>query len=248
MKRPPATLLRLIAAAVVLGVAVGSAPTVLLGAPLLNDPEPVAELDQKANIGRGELMLLVVSSDFATRVEAEAFAGSLSFGDLQGFYVDSTNNYDLVGAYEQTSPDVRIVACGADADVICPQGITSTKAFDPVRLEYRPVGALNGLLTAPDAIGCDGMDRPPCVRKRLARLIARDVLKQDRWILLSAFRTKQGAEEFVDLARAAGAPALAVIRVQKVEGPYVGLGQEAHPDGVSGPLMEALPDPAKYQE
>jgi hypothetical protein len=39
-----------------------------------------------------------------------------------------------------------------------------------------------------------------------------------------------------------------VIRVRKLGGPYVGLGQEAHTDGVSGPLLTPLPNQEAYQE
>jgi hypothetical protein len=67
------------------------------------------------------------------------------------------------------------------------------------------------------------------------------------WILLSAFRTLRGAQEFVELARAAtGSSDFLVLRVKKLGGPYVGLGQEAHPDG-SGPLRGPLPNQETYQ-
>jgi hypothetical protein len=62
----------------------------------------------------------------------------------------------------------------------------------------------------------------------------------DHYVLVSAFRTAQGAQEFLELARAAGAPALLTPRLQNLGYEYVGLGQEADPDG-SGPLTHPIP-------
>ena len=62
----------------------------------------------------------------------------------------------------------------------------------------------------------------------------------DDYVLVSAFRTAQGAQEFMELARAAGAPALITPRLQNLGYEYVGLGQEAAPDG-SGPLTHPIP-------
>lgn len=63
--------------------------------------------------------------------------------------------------------------------------------------------------------------------------------------LASAFRTQEGADEFVALARSFGVPAsVLATRVRSLGGVYAGLGQEAAPDG-SGPLTvpvaESLP-------
>jgi hypothetical protein len=87
------------------------------------------------------------------------------------------------------------------------------------------------------------------VGERLARLLptATDDNLGDGVLLLSAFRTKAGAAAFMELARSAGATELVALRVIKLGGPYVGLGQEAHPDG-SGPLLGPLPDPGAYQD
>jgi hypothetical protein len=63
--------------------------------------------------------------------------------------------------------------------------------------------------------------------------------------LVSAFRTEQGAQEFVDLAASFGYPAAILPeRVRSLGGVYAGLGQEAHPDGsrpLLGPIEESLP-------
>jgi hypothetical protein len=54
------------------------------------------------------------------------------------------------------------------------------------------------------------------------------------WVLVSAFRTEEGAADFAELAKAAGAPSLVTGRVLNRGDRFVGLGQEAAPDG-SGP-------------
>jgi hypothetical protein len=59
-------------------------------------------------------------------------------------------------------------------------------------------------------------------------------------VLVTAFRTEQGANEFLELAAAAGAPAQLTPRLSNSGDVYVGLGQEAHPDG-TGPLIGPLP-------
>ncbi len=62
----------------------------------------------------------------------------------------------------------------------------------------------------------------------------------DGYVLVSAFRTATGAKEFLDLAQAAGAPAIITPRLENRGQEYVGLGQEADPDG-SGPLTHSIP-------
>jgi hypothetical protein len=60
--------------------------------------------------------------------------------------------------------------------------------------------------------------------------------------LVSAFRTEEGAQEFVDLATSFGYPATVLgSRVRSLGGLYAGLGQEADPDG-SGPLVHPVPE------
>jgi hypothetical protein len=62
----------------------------------------------------------------------------------------------------------------------------------------------------------------------------------DEYVLVTAFRTEAGARDFLDLADAAEQPALLTPRMENRGTVYVGLGQEAHPDG-SGPLIGPLP-------
>lgn len=69
---------------------------------------------------------------------------------------------------------------------------------------------------------------------------------EEGWTVLTAFRTRRGAESFLDMANAFGVHDLEVLRVRKSGTAYVGLGQEAHPDG-HGPLLEPLADQAQHQ-
>lgn len=60
------------------------------------------------------------------------------------------------------------------------------------------------------------------------------------FVLVSAFRTGRGATEFLDLIRSAWAAGFITPRLQNLGFEYVGLGQEADPDG-SGPLTQPIP-------
>lgn len=60
------------------------------------------------------------------------------------------------------------------------------------------------------------------------------------YVLVSAFRTARGAKEFLDLVQSSGAPAFITTRLQNLGSEYVGLGQEADPDG-TGALTEPIP-------
>ena len=60
------------------------------------------------------------------------------------------------------------------------------------------------------------------------------------YVLATAFRTEEGAVQFLELARAVDAPALLTPRLENLGFEYVGLGQEPAPDG-SGPLVGPLP-------
>jgi len=60
--------------------------------------------------------------------------------------------------------------------------------------------------------------------------------------LVSAFRTEQGALDFVALAQSFDYPASILPgRVRSLGGLFAGLGQEANPDG-SGPLIHPVPE------
>jgi hypothetical protein len=67
-----------------------------------------------------------------------------------------------------------------------------------------------------------------------------------RWLLLSAFRTEPGAQEFEELATAAGATDLQRIVARYLGTEFIGLGQEPNPDG-TGPLLGPLPDDSPHR-
>lgn len=60
------------------------------------------------------------------------------------------------------------------------------------------------------------------------------------WLLVSAFRTQEGADQFAEFAGMMGAPALVTDRVRNTGERFVGLGQEAAPDG-EGPQRGPIP-------
>ena len=68
----------------------------------------------------------------------------------------------------------------------------------------------------------------------------RDAVPAGDWALVSAFRTRAGAEEFAAAAQSVGTGAEVVGPVVSLGGPYAGLGQEEDPGG-QGPLMHPLP-------
>ena len=65
------------------------------------------------------------------------------------------------------------------------------------------------------------------------------------WLVLTGFRTRAGAESLMPRVNAAELEVEAW-QVLKRGGEYIGLGQEAHPDG-SGPLEGPLPDQQRFQ-
>ena len=202
--------------------------------------------------GVGETILIVVGGDFASLAQAEAAeaAAQQTFGHLQGFYIDESANYDVVGVYEQTSVDLRVVPCADwkhETKMECPPGISKVKAYQDVRLRHVAWADARPFLSAKDEANCGTPGLRPCVRAKLNQLLTNTLaLKPGRFLLLNAFRTKQGAAEGVEFART-GVDQVSVLQVLKTGGGYIGLGQEGSPDG-SGPLSGPLPDPAKYQE
>jgi hypothetical protein len=202
--------------------------------------------------GVGETMLIVVGGHFASLADAQAAAEAAqeTFGHLQGFYIDEAANYELVGVYEQMSANQRVVSCAAwkrETKMECPPGLSEVRAYQPVKLRHIPRVHARSFLSEKDDARCASPGFRPCARSRLGQLLTAELaLTPGQFLLLNAFRTKQGAAEGVEFARMA-AEHVVVMQVRKIGGGYVGLGQEAHPNG-TGPLDRALPDPAKYQE
>jgi hypothetical protein len=209
-----------------------------------------AMVDLSSVTGEGESLLAVVAGAFLDRAEAEARAEEFTFGDMQGFYVDSADNYELLGIYDQSSPDLKLEPCGdRPPGLECPPGAASTRVYQPVELRYLARGEAMAYRADHEGAPCGTIGLPPCMIDRLKQLLTGPNLGLPRggWLVLTAFRTMRGAAEFVELSRSAGYP-VAVVRVRKLGGPYVGLGQEAHPDGVSGPLLAPLSNQEAYQQ
>ncbi len=228
-------------AAIVLGTLVG----LTTSAAPRGDPAPV---DLSTQTGVGEHMLLVVAGEYTSEADARNAAETFSFGDMQGFYVDAATNYIVVGAYDQTSPDFRAVECNSLPQVTDACHGQLMRAEVPVSLAYIPIERIGAALEAADGEACGQTGQRPCMVARLKGLLVPPSyqFRADAYLVLTAFRTKKGAEEFVELARDRGYET-SVVRARKTDGPYVGLGQEANPDGVSGPLIDPLPDPDSFQ-
>lgn len=61
------------------------------------------------------------------------------------------------------------------------------------------------------------------------------------WLVLTAFRTQWGVDEFADLTEAVGVTGYQVVRARKIAGGFIGLGQEPDPSG-EAVLLYPLPD------
>lgn len=242
----------LLSLAVAIGIPTGTLAmgrSEALPEPVAELPAPVADDGQLRPVaGTSEKILIVVAGDYAT--VAEANAAYQPFGEMQGFYVAASDDYQVIGVYDQATPNFITVPCAAapnDLKGYCTPGLSNLKVNQPVALRYVPAAAARGFVEGGSP--CGRGDLPPCVRDRLGELLTPDLqLRPGRQLLLSAFRTKAGAAQFAETARAAGYEDVVVLRVVKTGNAYDGLGQEAHPDGVSGPLTAPLPDPDPYQE
>lgn len=220
-------------------------------------PRAGADLgDLVSPTGVGETLVLVVADGSHTLSEAAVTReeANARFGDLQGFSVDEAAHYDVTGALVQVTPDTVPVACpesgavfetvldGTALDLDCPAGRSSVDVLRPVDLAYVPAADYPRFPSP-----CGDVGEVPCQEERYRELLGDDLaFEPGAVLLLSAFRTKQGAEEFVELARAAGVEHLVVVQARKLGGGDVGLGQEPAPDG-SGPLVEPLADQESYQ-
>lgn len=184
------------------------------------------DLTKPAATGVGETLVLVVAAQVPVAEGGRKLAEvNNRFGEIEGFSLDGTDNYEPTGAFTQVSVDVVEVPCAADD---CPDGLTTVKEFQPVELEFVPLDATGSLGTIEQTIGTAAS------------------LERGLSLIVTGFRTKRGAEQFIELARALGVTDLVTIQARKIGGGDIGLGQEPHPDG-SGPLLEPLPDAELYQ-
>jgi len=196
----------------------------------------------------GENLILVVAGGAPSLGEGQALLEDVNakFGRLQGLYLDEARHYDVTGMLVQTSPHSVAVACTTAEDghstFDCPEGVESVDELQSVQLTFVEKEAFP-TFSLPS---CGGVGLAPCHERYLDLLKADLGFEPTDWLALTAFRTKRGAEEFVELARAVGVTGLVVVQATKLGGGDVGLGQEPHPDG-SGPLLEPLPDQEAYQ-
>lgn len=65
-------------------------------APAVSDPSAPAEAEDR---GAGEHLILVVGASFPTRAEAEAANAGLAIGDVQGYYVAATDQFEGLRAF-----------------------------------------------------------------------------------------------------------------------------------------------------
>lgn len=177
--------------------------------------------------GLNESLILVIAAQVQPSEALPALEEiNTPFGELQGFSLDASENYDVTGAFVQTSPEALSVACGAGLD--CPDGVTTVNELQPVELQYADTEELSSIEPLANVLGNDLQFVP------------------GRSLVLSGFRTKRGAEEFMGMARTFDVRVLAAVQARKIGGGDIGLGQEPHPDG-SGPLLSPLPDQERYQ-
>jgi hypothetical protein len=249
--------LRLATIAFVVGALLSMALTVL-AAPLSERPERHGALDTTSSdtllesSGVGESLILVVAGRYGTQLDAEHAAGSLQFGDLQGYYIESTNNLSpLTAYYVEAGPGSVAVTCTVEeARALHPGACEPDSAIDvrvllPVRLlKYDPIYLA---FCSDQSVDCHDDLRDAIAEGMFETVGSLVRLPPDQWVLVSAFRTKAGAEQFLDMNHAGGVEHLSTIQVRKLGGGYIGLGQEEHPDG-SGPLLESLPDQEAFQQ
>lgn len=226
-------------------VTIASCLSVVLGSLFWQEAargDPLSDLP--AAIGVGETVLLVVG-DVTSPSEAAARRDTLNtrFGALQGFSVDATDAYDVRAALVQTTPDASSIRCSAiGAD--CPKGLERVLVPQPVGLRYVE-GARFPTFAFPSP--CGGRTTPPCQRSRFVELFGEHLeFTRGRAVIATAFRTRQGAEEFIAFARAVGVRGLVTVQALKLGGGDIGLGQEPHPDG-SGPLTGPIPGQTELQ-
>lgn len=171
--------------------------------------------------GVGESLVLVIAAQVPTAdVQGRLAQVNETFDELQGFSLDASDNYELTGLYAPEGPDTLEVSCTEEMG--CPEGVATVHELQPVELRYVPLAA--------------GVPLPTGAFQ----------LVPGQTLLVSGFRTKEGAERFIELSRAMGLSDLSTVQARKLGGGDIGLGQEANPDG-SGPLLEPLDDQQAFQ-
>jgi hypothetical protein len=241
-------------------LALAASAAYLLDFPTAEGARPTVARVDRAVTGAGEpSLILVVAGEYESEAAAETAEDGSVFQEAEGFYIDSGSNYDVLGAFVQSSPNTETIECGSrrarELQIDCQNEpfLADQESFvldSPVRLRYVPAGrgGRRNLEERRAVEACGGVDEQPCDSALLGTVAQTWELQDDARYRVSAFRTRRGAEAFIEALKAVGfdTGTLTVLRVRKLDGPYVGLGQEAAPDG-SGPLLRELPDQAERQ-
>lgn len=249
------TQLKIFAAGVALALAgIGAAAVLTIRA---EAADPLA-YDSSLDPAIGESLVLVAVASLPDVADAQAELAKVDarFGHLRGFSIARTDDFDVTGILVRTSMDRFRARCETVGGTVrayietvpvtleCPVASKVVDSAVPAALRHVPISEYS---TAAFPSPCGGIGQPPCQAARYAEILDGDGrLRTGEALVVTAFRTKRGAEEFLDLARAVGAPAPVVLRATKLGGGDVGLGQEPHPDG-SGALTGPLRDQASYQ-
>lgn len=234
----------------VVGVTIGfvaatTRPTSTLAGQLV-DLDPPTE-----SSGTGESLVVVVGGAFNTPVDAQAWVDDNQFGDMQGFYAVPAREFVVNGPYVNDNAEVVDAACDPEVVMCDPATQPTVTLMQNFKLRYLGAGAFLDLQQTEigQVIGvtCGAVGRPACISPIVQRVDPETEQFIDPYLAVTAFRTKVGAEEFLQLPRALGdfGPLL-VVRVTKVGVLDVGLGQERSPDD-SGPLTHELGGQIVYQ-
>jgi hypothetical protein len=170
--------------------------------------------------GHGEALVVVVQGGYDTEEEALAAVSEASLGHLQGFYIDRADNYNALGRYDRARPSRSLVDCASPPN-------------DHARAGCEQAAGRNRIYAL----------QPASLRLHRGNVAT---LPSGEWLVLTGFRTKRGAEEFLDMTYAFGIWPLETYQVRKFGDNEIGLGQESHPNGL-GPLTEPLRDQEAHQ-
>jgi hypothetical protein len=179
-------------------------------------PEATLNVVPASKAGVGETLVLVVAAQVPSDQADKAVATA------NAHFGDLEGfSADSASAYELTGGYVHVgpdtVDVPCGGGLECPDGLTVARELQAIDLQFVPLDALTSFALIPQ-----------------------------QSLIVTGFRTKQGAEEFLELARAAGVTGLVTVQARKVGGGDIGLGQEPHPDG-SGPLLGPLANQELYQ-
>lgn len=170
------------------------------------------------SIGRGERLILVVLASTANETDAKQAAAELSGHAVGSVYVDEAKNYQVLGAYTRSREKF--------VDIPCPK-------LDNPR---GGMALVDGVWADLASICVEDQEKATFfLSARLAYQPGKTAIS-DGWLVLSGFRTLDGAEAFVTAVEFEKSLEPEVYRVLKTGSTYIGLGQEANPDG-SGPLQ-----------